>query len=242
MALALVRLAADPYRVRLPVIPVALKVRRGYAIAALAVGLSGCVSSRPLPRTDAPPEAQTAYFTLHSDPWINLHHFLYAWAQEDAGIVTDRPRVAERDRLTELAPAERDVWIEVLRVYRDSILDGAGYRASLTQLKDQIARDEPTDEVLIPTLARAMPIYHERWWPTTEQRTAGGSRTSSLDYRGTRNASSSSRVACSRRIGLQRHGESTYRHMPLDSATRLAMGTSSSTRRIHRIKNSLASS
>lgn len=141
------------------------KVRTGCAIAALAGGLSGCVGSRPLSLTDIGPEAQTSYFTLHSDPWINLHHFLYAWAQEDAGIVTGRPRVAERGQLTELAPAEHDVWIQVLRVYRDSILHGGGYQAALTQLWDQIARGEPTDEVLIRTLARAMPIYRERWWP-----------------------------------------------------------------------------
>lgn len=133
-----------------------LKVRGGYVFAAfLAVGLSGCVISRPLPRT-APPEAQTSYFTLYSDPWVNLHHFLHAWAQEDAGIVTGRPRVTEREHLAELAPAERDVWIDVLEVYRDSIFDGGGYQASLTQLKDQIARGGPPDEVLIRTLARSL--------------------------------------------------------------------------------------
>lgn len=122
------------------------------------------MGSRPLLLTDTRPEAQTSYFTLHSDPLINLHHFLFAWAQEDAGVVTGRPRVAERSQLTELSPAERGVWIEVLRVYQDSILYSGGYQATLNQLKDQIARGKSTDEVLIRTLARAMPIYRERWW------------------------------------------------------------------------------
>jgi hypothetical protein len=28
--------------------------------------------------------ASTAHFTLHSHPWVNLHHFLYQWARLEA--------------------------------------------------------------------------------------------------------------------------------------------------------------
>src|SRR5687767_5671261 len=34
--------------------------------------------------------AETKHFEFHSDPWINLHHFLYQWAREDAGLGTGR--------------------------------------------------------------------------------------------------------------------------------------------------------
>src|SRR5688572_13551178 len=51
-------------------------------------------------------------FELHSDPWINLHHFLYHWAREKRGLGTGRQQVVvpERSSAAQLSEHERRVW------------------------------------------------------------------------------------------------------------------------------------
>jgi hypothetical protein len=136
--------------------------RSALSVAAACATLSSCAGGSPQFPDGSTPEAQTAYFALYSDPWINLHHFLYAWAQREAGV--------ERSELSELPAAERAAWLEVVSVYRDSVISN-GFQATLNELKRALARpgDSGHDDLLIRTLSRAMPIYEERWWPQHHQ-------------------------------------------------------------------------
>jgi hypothetical protein len=56
--------------------------------------------------------ARTERFQFHSDPWINLHHFLYQWAREGEGLGTGRKHgaVPERSTLASLSETERRSW------------------------------------------------------------------------------------------------------------------------------------
>ena len=39
---------------------------------------AGLAAAQPAPITRV---AASVHFDFHSDPWINLHHFLYQWAR-----------------------------------------------------------------------------------------------------------------------------------------------------------------
>ena len=68
----------------------------------------------------APAEVgRTDLLVLHSDPWINLHHFLYQWARDEAGVASGREYVDVRER-TELGtlPADdRRIWEQAVAFY-----------------------------------------------------------------------------------------------------------------------------
>ena len=72
---------------------------------------------------DASRIAHTQRFDLHSDPWINLHHFLYQWARADEGIGAGRQmvEVPERASIGELSAADHAAWNEALDFYRQSV-------------------------------------------------------------------------------------------------------------------------
>ena len=76
-------------------------------IAVVALALLG--SSLALAAEDESMIAHTVRFDLHSDPWINLHHFLYHWSRADEGVAAGRQIVAvpERDSVGELPAADR---------------------------------------------------------------------------------------------------------------------------------------
>jgi hypothetical protein len=67
--------------------------------------------------------AATKHFGFYSDPWINLHHLLYQWAREDAGLGTGRRYVSvpERSSIAELSTEERRTWLRAVEFYRDSV-------------------------------------------------------------------------------------------------------------------------
>src|SRR5688572_21681193 len=116
----------------------------------------------------------TKHFEFHSDPWINLHHFLYQWAREDAGLGTGRRHVSvpERSSLAGLSAEERGVWLRAVEFYRDSVAAHGHWDPEMLQLKrklltlrgDPLAR--PPDEIkgIGMALSLAMPVYRERWW------------------------------------------------------------------------------
>jgi hypothetical protein len=113
---------------------------------------------------------QTRYFSLHSDPWINLHHFLYQWARADLelGEGEERVRVAERESP---APLE-DEWEAAVAFYRTHIgprnhfdAELLGVTAALLNLAgDPSAEPQTPIEGLDEILSAAMPIYLRRWW------------------------------------------------------------------------------
>jgi hypothetical protein len=119
--------------------------------------------------------AATKHFEFHSDPWINLHHFLYQWAREDAGLGTGRRHVPvpERSSIVGLSTEERGTWLRAVEFYRDSVAAHGHWDPEMLQLKrkllnlsgDPLAR--PPDEIkgIGAALSMAMPVYRDRWWP-----------------------------------------------------------------------------
>jgi len=65
------------------------------ALLLLAAGVRHGVAQGPAQTRNAPATlvVATERFVFHSDPWINLHHFLYQWAGEDKGLGTGRQQV-----------------------------------------------------------------------------------------------------------------------------------------------------
>ena len=115
------------------------------------------------------------YFELHSDPWINLHHFLYQWARADEGLGTGRQLVTvpERSSLNQLAAAERAEWSEAVAFYRNSVAARRHFDDDLLELKQELLALDGDTGVALPdtiegiqaALTVAMPIYLTHWWP-----------------------------------------------------------------------------
>jgi hypothetical protein len=117
-------------------------------------------------------------FTLQSNFWVNLHHFLYITARARRGLDT---RVAVQQSLTDTtgfgaltAPAKSD-WEAALDYYarhvaeRDILFDSAlvafGFelpRLTAAQLPPAVAA---RDSGIARALERAAPAYRMAWWP-----------------------------------------------------------------------------
>jgi hypothetical protein len=119
--------------------------------------------------------AVTDRFELHSDAWINLHHFLYQWARADAGLDQGRRRVhvAERSELATLSNEERAAWIVALGFYRASVAPKGHFDREMLQVKRELLhlsgnpRKRPTDRIpgIAAALSAVMPVYLKSWWP-----------------------------------------------------------------------------
>lgn len=156
--------------------------------------LSGCAAparSGSTPRSGAPPTsaqepsspgqavAQTQRFSLYSDPWINLHHFLYQWAVASAheGEPEEGSRVVqvrEREELPQLAPEERRIWTEALDYYqREVISRELVFDANLIAAKARLSQAAATNRASLAelpprwreVLESAMRVYEKHWWP-----------------------------------------------------------------------------
>jgi hypothetical protein len=142
-------------------------------LAAIALVLG---APRPCP---AQAVAASERFELHSDPWINLHHFLYQWARDDLGLGTGRQevRVPERSSLGRLAGAERRAWERALEFYRDSVAARSHFDEGMLHQKRRLVEmaAEPGRPVpdaipgIAAALAGAMPVYRTRWWPAHDR-------------------------------------------------------------------------
>lgn len=129
---------------------------------------------------DATQVAHTSHFDLHSDPWLNLHHFLYQWSRADEGIAEGRQpvTVTERDALPPLSAADRETWNAALSFYRANIArlshfndDMLSQKFSLLVLAgDTSAVPEEDIEGIGTALQAAMPVYLEYWWPAHDAR------------------------------------------------------------------------
>ena len=118
--------------------------------------------------------AHTEQFDLHSDPWINLHHFLYHWSRADEGVGSGRQTVVvpERESMGELPAADRAMWEEALIFYRASVARLSHFDEAMLEQKyslreaggDIEATPEEHIEGIIEALRTAMPVYVRHWW------------------------------------------------------------------------------
>ena len=145
---------------------------------ALVIAFScGIARSHPSPPADCH-TVESERFVFHSDPWINLHHFLYRWARNvPERQPEDRRRaveVTEQDQLGILEPHEREAWVRALDYYRQRLIAGdILFNRRLVEIRGQVAviacsgvgLDE-LDAEHKNVLDAAMRVYRTRWWPT----------------------------------------------------------------------------
>ncbi len=142
---------------------------------ALTVVLGGGWSGSDSPRAGGSLVAETARFAFHSDPWINLHHFLYQWSRADQGLGRGRQAVdvPERADLRDLDPADREAWLAALSFYREHVAPRDHFDDAMLELKTGLTRLDgdpsarPPDDIpgVAEALATAMPVYLQHWWP-----------------------------------------------------------------------------
>ena len=116
-------------------------------------------------------------FVFHSDPWVNLHHFLFQWARGSSPRQPgDRRRaveVSEQAQLGTLEAGERQAWERAVDIYRERLVeqdllfdrDLVELRGGLAALACSSGSWEGIDPGLAPVLKDAMPVYRRRWWP-----------------------------------------------------------------------------
>ena len=119
--------------------------------------------------------AATDLFEFHSDPWINLHHFLYQWSREEEGLGTGRRHVPvpERSSIGELSPDQREAWLTAVAFYRDSVAARDHFDPRMLvmnwELQTVSGRSDHTLPDYIPGIADAltiaMSVYVGAWWP-----------------------------------------------------------------------------
>ena len=142
------------------------------ATAVVVVVVAGTgAGARSIPVEDTLVETQ--YFSFHSDPWINLHHFLYQWSRADGRLASGRQEVVvpERDGAGLDGRAET-VWTEALDFYADNVAPRGHFDEEMLELKSallELGGDSSADAPdVIPGiaghLAAAMPVYLETWW------------------------------------------------------------------------------
>jgi hypothetical protein len=105
-----------------------------------------------------------ALFEFHSNPWLNLHHIL--WAQgKPAELPADMPE------------AERSTWQEGITFYAPYAKRNLLFDDDLLAIKEALRTVETKtslDGVAIDagvkaTLERLMPIYRKHWWPAHDR-------------------------------------------------------------------------
>jgi len=142
----------------------------------------GAAQSGQPPRDRSPRATRivaTDRFAFHSDPWINLHHFLYQWSREDQGLEIGRHPVPMPERRTvgELSATDQTVWLSAVGFYRDAVASRGNFDADMMRIKARLVilggdpSAAPPD--VIPGIADAlratMPIYLKKWWPRHDE-------------------------------------------------------------------------
>jgi hypothetical protein len=147
--------------------------------------LSGCSHasiSVPIEKAQTASEGdcyrvESERFVFHSDPWINLHNFLFEWARN----VPERQRedrrraveVAERAELGDLEEGERRAWERAVGFYRERLIakdllfdrDLVALGGQLGAIACSGAGPENVDAEIRTALVEAMPVYRKHWWP-----------------------------------------------------------------------------
>jgi hypothetical protein len=141
--------------------------------AAIAVAIAAVVAGQ---QASSPTSvATTEHFVLHSDPWINLHHFLYQWTRQDAGLSGGRKPVPvpERSSLAEMTDATRTDWLRAIAFYRAAVAPKSHWDLEMLRLKRDLLTLSGDVKAATPdrikgvaeALNVAMPIYRGKWWP-----------------------------------------------------------------------------
>lgn len=105
-----------------------------------------------------------ALFEFHSNPWLNLHHILWARG-ERAAPPADMP------------DAERSAWNEGLAFYAPYAKRNLLFDEELLKIKEALRTVETNtslegvaiDAGMKATLERLMPIYRTHWWPAHDR-------------------------------------------------------------------------
>ena len=146
--------------------------------SALVVALASAPA--PAAETPAPGDChrvEVGHFVLHSDPWINLHHFLFQWARN----TPERPpgdrrrpvEVPEAKGLGDLPPADRDPWQRAVDHYRNHVVaadllfgrDLVDLRGRLAAIACASSDPDAIEPGLRAVLVAAMEVYRRHWWP-----------------------------------------------------------------------------
>lgn len=123
------------------------------------IALAGLLTMTLVSMTVRADAAAGALFSFHSNPWLNLHHFIRREAREA------RPK-------PELSQDERRIWNDSVAFYkpyaaRDVTFDpGMGDIANALADAEQATSlaDAAIDADLRATLERVRPIYRAHWW------------------------------------------------------------------------------
>ena len=119
----------------------------------------------------------TARFELRSDPRVNLHHFLIAWAAAEA---EEWPPyalpVTERDYWLALpAGTGQETWEAAVAAYATANGRSVTFDTGLIALRDWAAGTAPLERVpaedrsMAEALEAALPVYRRHWWPAHDQ-------------------------------------------------------------------------
>ncbi|MEA2562604.1 MAG: hypothetical protein QOH06_4108 [Acidobacteriota bacterium] len=168
------------------------EARRGPAVVSallLVLGLSsGCAHAPAEPRSAVHQSvvrleslgdchrAESKRFVFLSDPWINLHHFLFQWARNVPPLAPGDPEaveVPESRRVGELDERERAAWDRAVRFYRERLVGrDLVHDPNLIALRGplgEIACAGGTPDSIVAdvraVLIDAMPVYRRHWWP-----------------------------------------------------------------------------
>lgn len=124
--------------------------------------------------TAAEEVAVTPQFVFHSDPWVNLHHFLYHMARNSVlreEKLFGRVRTYPADREVDLPDEDRAVLNEVLVVYAGYGREHILFDERLLRIGVQVMAgpaefpNSSNAEPAYLALQRMMPVYLEHWWP-----------------------------------------------------------------------------
>jgi hypothetical protein len=132
-------------------------------MVARAAVLLACAAA--IVAASARPAAQAgALFEFHSNPWLNLHHILWARG-ERAAPPADMP------------DAERSVWNEGIAFYAPYVKRNLLFDEELLTIKEALRTVETETSLdgvamesgVKATLERLMPIYRKHWWPAHDR-------------------------------------------------------------------------
>lgn len=127
---------------------------------------SGEVSEAP---TSLVAKSPGGHFAFHSDPRVNLHHFLYHWSRHELARerrLRGRVAIDPVDLEVNLGD-DREIWMEAATAYlalaeQDLLFGQGAYR-----VKRVVAGFDPPrpDDPLVEAVETALPIYLRHWWP-----------------------------------------------------------------------------
>jgi len=145
-------------------------------LCAASVAAVTVIAARPAgPVVGAHPALRRAesHFALRSDPWVNLHLFLYHLARQDVlgqERLSGRVQIRDEDRRAVLSPGDSARWRQALEVYArygglDLLRSKVMPRIHLQLTKGPGAFPKGPDEPIYAALESVMPIYRAHWWP-----------------------------------------------------------------------------